>query len=89
METKRLQNAPLRDARILAVYNSMDALAERFVVGTPIKRFQEKKALLECEFFFFWYSDYASWTELHHFRVSAPQHQLWTLAFKPKMRTLA
>lgn len=28
METKRLQNAGLRDSRILAVYNSMDALAE-------------------------------------------------------------
>lgn len=50
METKRLMNAPLRDARIVAVYNSMNALAERFVNGAPIKRFQEKKALLECEF---------------------------------------
>lgn len=28
METKRLQNSPLRDARVLAVYNAMDALAE-------------------------------------------------------------
>jgi len=28
METKRLQNAPLRDGRIVAVYNAMDALAE-------------------------------------------------------------
>jgi peroxisomal 3,2-trans-enoyl-CoA isomerase len=50
METKRLQNAPLRDARILAVYNSVDALAERFVVDAPLKRFQEKMALLECKF---------------------------------------
>lgn len=28
METKRLQNAPLRDSRMIAVYNAMDALAE-------------------------------------------------------------
>jgi peroxisomal 3,2-trans-enoyl-CoA isomerase len=51
METKRLQNAPLRDARIIAVYNSMDALAERFVEDAPTKRFEEKKKLLECKFF--------------------------------------
>jgi Delta3-Delta2-enoyl-CoA isomerase len=50
METKRLQNAPLRDARMIAVYNSMDALAERFVEGAPDKRFADKKKLLECEF---------------------------------------
>jgi peroxisomal 3,2-trans-enoyl-CoA isomerase len=50
METKRLMNAPLRDARIVAVYNSMDALAERFLNDAPLKRFQEKKALLECKF---------------------------------------
>jgi Delta3-Delta2-enoyl-CoA isomerase len=49
METKRLQNAPLRDARMIAVYNSMDALAERFVQGAPIKRFADKKKLLECK----------------------------------------
>jgi peroxisomal 3,2-trans-enoyl-CoA isomerase len=29
METKRLQNEPLRSGRLLAVVNSMDALAER------------------------------------------------------------
>jgi Delta3-Delta2-enoyl-CoA isomerase len=52
METKRLQNAPLRDARLIAVYNSMDALAERFVEGAPTKRFEEKKKLLECEYLF-------------------------------------
>jgi len=46
METKRLQNAGLRDARIVAVYNSMDALAERFVEGAPVKRFELKKAEL-------------------------------------------
>src|SRR5436853_555598 len=49
MEAKRLQNAPLRDARMVAVYNAMDALAERFVDGAPIQRFADKKKLLECK----------------------------------------
>lgn len=49
MESKRLMNSPLRDSRILAVYNAVDALAERFVDGAPLKRFEEKKKLLECE----------------------------------------
>jgi hypothetical protein len=48
METKRLQNAPLRDARMIAVYNAVDALAERFVEDAPTKRFAEKRKLLEC-----------------------------------------
>ncbi|KAF2817088.1 peroxisomal d3,d2-enoyl-CoA isomerase [Mytilinidion resinicola] len=43
MEMKRLQNAPIRDARMVAVYNAMDALAERFVEDAPVKRFAEKK----------------------------------------------
>jgi len=47
METKRLQNAPLRDGRLLAVVNSMDALAERFVDGAPFARFAIKRAALE------------------------------------------
>jgi len=51
MEMKRLQNAPLRDGRMVAVYNSMDALAERFVEGAPLERFVEKKRALDCEFF--------------------------------------
>ena len=50
METKRLMNAPLRDGRIVAVFNAMDALAERFVEDAPKKRFEDKKKLLECEF---------------------------------------
>ena len=50
METKRLQNAPLRDGRMIAVFNAADALAERFVEDAPTKRFAAKKALLECEF---------------------------------------
>lgn len=47
MEMKRLQNAPLRDIRMLAVHDSMDALAERFVEGAPFERFALKKAELE------------------------------------------
>ncbi|CZR52259.1 related to delta3-cis-delta2-trans-enoyl-CoA isomerase [Phialocephala subalpina] len=47
METKRLQNAPLRDGRLIAVVNSLDALAERFVEGAPMKRFEIKKKELE------------------------------------------
>jgi peroxisomal 3,2-trans-enoyl-CoA isomerase len=47
MEMKRLQNASLRDGRIVAVYNAMDALAERFVEDAPKKRFEDKKAELE------------------------------------------
>lgn len=49
MEMKRLQNAPLRNVRLLAVHDSMDALAERFVEGAPFQRFALKKAELECE----------------------------------------
>ena len=49
MEMKRLQNAPLRDGRMVAVYNSIDALAERFVDGAPTKRFEIKKKELESE----------------------------------------
>ena len=47
METKRLQNAPLRDGRIVAVVNSFDALAERIVEDAPTKRFAEKRKMLE------------------------------------------
>jgi peroxisomal 3,2-trans-enoyl-CoA isomerase len=50
MEAKRLMNAPLRAGRILAVYDSVDALAERFVSGAPAARFAKKKAELEGEF---------------------------------------
>ena len=48
MEMKRLQNAPRRDQRMIAVVNAVDALAERFVEDAPVKRFEEKRALLEC-----------------------------------------
>jgi len=49
MEAKRLQNAPLRDGRMLAVVNSIDALAERFIEGAPFQRFAEKKAAMEAK----------------------------------------
>lgn len=46
METKRLQNLPLRRERMLAVYDATEALAERFVEDAPKKRFAEKNKLL-------------------------------------------
>ncbi|KAJ4311351.1 hypothetical protein N0V94_007986 [Neodidymelliopsis sp. IMI 364377] len=47
MEMKRLQNAPIRDARMIAVVNSVDALAERFVEGAPKLRFEAKRKELD------------------------------------------
>jgi peroxisomal 3,2-trans-enoyl-CoA isomerase len=49
MEMKRLQNAPIRDARMVAVVNALDALAERFVVDAPKKRFEAKVKELEAK----------------------------------------
>jgi len=48
-EMKRLQNAPIRDARMIAVINAVDALAERFVEDAPTKRFAAKNAELEAK----------------------------------------
>ncbi|KAJ0414689.1 ClpP/crotonase-like domain-containing protein [Aspergillus carlsbadensis] len=42
METKRLQNAPLRDGRIVAMFDAANALSERFVDGAPYERFRRK-----------------------------------------------
>jgi Delta3-Delta2-enoyl-CoA isomerase len=47
MEAKRLMNAPLRDGRLVAVVNAMDALAERFVEGAPEARFAKKRREME------------------------------------------
>ncbi|KAL1612737.1 hypothetical protein SLS60_000966 [Paraconiothyrium brasiliense] len=47
METKRLQNVGVRDQRMVAVVNAIDALAERFVEDAPTKRFAEKRRLME------------------------------------------
>lgn len=49
IEMKRLQNLPIRDSRIVALTNAMDALAERFVEDAPKARFAAKKKLLECK----------------------------------------
>ncbi|EKD18957.1 peroxisomal D3,D2-enoyl-CoA isomerase [Drepanopeziza brunnea f. sp. 'multigermtubi' MB_m1] len=49
MEMKRLQNAPLRDGRMVAVLNAVDALAERFVENAPMERFAIKKKELEAQ----------------------------------------
>ncbi|KAK5166419.1 uncharacterized protein LTR77_007962 [Saxophila tyrrhenica] len=42
MEMKRLQNKSTRDARILAVWEAWQALAERFVDGEPSQRMKAK-----------------------------------------------
>lgn len=47
IESKRLMNAPLRDGRLVAVVNAVDALAERFVEDAQKKRFEDKKKFLE------------------------------------------
>jgi peroxisomal 3,2-trans-enoyl-CoA isomerase len=47
IEMKRLQNAPIRDARLIAVVNAVDALAERFVEGAPAERFAIKRREME------------------------------------------
>lgn len=47
VESKRLMTEPLREGRLLAVWNAVDALAERFVDGAPLRRFEEKKRELE------------------------------------------
>jgi len=58
MEMKRLQNAPLRKERLLAVYDAADALAERFVEDAPIKRFVEQRKRLACKTSLYPYSCY-------------------------------
>ncbi|USW58837.1 Putative enoyl-CoA hydratase/isomerase, ClpP/crotonase-like domain superfamily [Septoria linicola] len=42
MEMKRLQNKQTRDARILSLFDSTNALAERFVEGEPMVRMKAK-----------------------------------------------
>lgn len=49
MEMKRLQNAPIRDQRMIAVVNAVDALAERFVEDAPKRRFEEKRKEMEAK----------------------------------------
>ncbi len=52
MLAKRMQNAPLRAERLLALYDAADALAERFVSGAPFERFLKKFTELAGEFQF-------------------------------------
>ncbi|KAL2830339.1 hypothetical protein BDW59DRAFT_158667 [Aspergillus cavernicola] len=42
VETKRLQNAPLRGERMLAMFDAAHALSERFVQGVPMEQFRRK-----------------------------------------------
>lgn len=49
-EAKSLMNRPLRDGRLIAVVNSIERLAERFVTGAPFERFMMKIQELEGEF---------------------------------------
>ncbi|KAL4942184.1 hypothetical protein BDV06DRAFT_222440 [Aspergillus oleicola] len=47
LESKRLMNAPLREGRIVALFDAANALAERFVEGAPLGRFEKKTAELK------------------------------------------
>lgn len=47
MISKQLQNGPLRNERLIALYDAADALAERFVDGAPVRRFALKIEELE------------------------------------------
>jgi len=47
LETKRLANAPLREGRMMAVYNAFDALAERSVDGASAARFAARRKGLD------------------------------------------
>lgn len=49
MEMKRLQNKQTRDARILAVFESWQALSEKFVEGEPLRRMKAKMEELEAK----------------------------------------
>lgn len=49
MEVKRLQNAPLRSSRMMAVTDALSALADRIVDGAPVKRFDMKRKELEAK----------------------------------------
>lgn len=44
---KKLQNASLRTGRMMALYDSADALTDRFAEGAPIRRFADKISQLE------------------------------------------
>ncbi len=63
LETKRLQNGPMRAERVVALFDAVSALAERFVEGVPGKRFERRTGeLAKGEFFF--YIIYAGCTDV-------------------------
>ena len=47
MEAKRMQNAHVRDQRILALFDAWNSLAERFVDGEPAQRMKAKAEELQ------------------------------------------
>jgi peroxisomal 3,2-trans-enoyl-CoA isomerase len=48
-----LVNGPLRAGRVVALFDAVSALAERFVEGVPMERFQRKTGeLAKGEFFY-------------------------------------
>lgn len=50
MEMKRLQNARLRDQRLLSLFEAWNALSEKFVEGEPLRRMTAKMNELAGEF---------------------------------------
>lgn len=61
MVAKKLQATALRNERLLAAYDAMDALNERLVEGAPparfIKKIQELQGMYELGRFFLAYTD--------------------------------
>jgi Delta3-Delta2-enoyl-CoA isomerase len=53
MEAKRMQNAHVRDQRVLALFDAWNSLAERFVDGEPAQRMKAKAEELQgkCAFY--------------------------------------
>ncbi|KAL4886066.1 ClpP/crotonase-like domain-containing protein [Aspergillus karnatakaensis] len=47
LESKRLMNASLREGRLVALVDAVDALAERFVAGVPMERFKKRTEELQ------------------------------------------
>lgn len=50
LEAKRLMSAQFTAARLLALHEAADAVAERFVEGAPAERFARKSKLLAGEY---------------------------------------
>ena len=50
MEAKRMQNASVRDQRVLALFDAWHSLGERFVDGEPMQRMSAKAAELQSKY---------------------------------------